>query len=456
MNRSTRNLLFSLGLAAPVVVFGFSNGPPPRRTGAAVDGGLDCTACHRTFAPANSDPRGSVRIQTSGYHPGQKQMIRVTVSHPEAARWGFQLTARVASDETKMAGTLTPKPSETRVVCDNGQLAPCNGTLEFATHLQTATSAGTRDGHTFEVEWTPPETDVGDVVFYAAGNAANSGNTNADDRIYTTSTRISNCSGTARPTITSVVNAGSFLTGFSGNSLVTISGTNFVSAGASRLAAAGDIVASKFPTELSCVGVEIAGRRVPVTFIGDVGGGRQQINVQAPTLTSVGPVEVRVVAQGATGELRSDAFNATVATHSPAFFPFRNTSGAATSIAARHADFSILADPTVVTGATPARPGEVVLLYGTGFGYTEPVFQSGEVTFGQAPLRDQVTVTIGNVTLAAADVQYAGLTPESISGLYQFNVRIPDSVADGNVPVTIRVGGVSTPSAGAVIPVARR
>ena len=454
MNRTTRNVFFSLALVAPVVVFGFSNGPPPRRTGAQVDGGLDCTACHRTFAPANSDPRGSIRIQTSGYRAGQKQTIRVTISHPESARWGFQLTARLASDETKMAGSFTPRPDEIRVVCDNNTLAPCNGLLEFATHLQPATRAGSNGSETFEVEWTPPATDSGDVIFYAAGNAADASNSNAGDRIYTTSLRVSNCIGTARPTISSVVNAGSFQSGFSGNAMVSINGTNFVPAGASRQVAAGDIVSGRFPSELACVGVEIAGRRVPVTFVGDVGGGRQQINVQAPTITSTGPTEVRVITQGASGELRSDAFSATASTYSPSFFLFSDASGPK-SIAARHADFSVLADPAVVPGATPARPGEVVLLYGTGFGYSNPVFQSGEITLGQARLTDDFTVTVGNVTLAAADILYAGLTPDSISGLYQFNLRLPETVADGNVPVVIRIGGVSTPALGATIPVRR-
>ena len=83
---------------------GYSTGPPIKRTGAVVDGGLTCTACHRTFAPANSDPRGSVRIDAGNYAPGVKQTIRVTVFHPEAQRWGFELTARMVNDETKAAG----------------------------------------------------------------------------------------------------------------------------------------------------------------------------------------------------------------------------------------------------------------------------------------------------------------------------------------------------------------
>ncbi|HEU0123262.1 MAG TPA: hypothetical protein VFQ91_22220, partial [Bryobacteraceae bacterium] len=56
-------------------------------------------------------------------------------------------------------------------------------------------------------------------------------------------------------------------------------------------------------------------------------------------------------------------------------------------------------------------------------------------------------------TLAASDVLYAGLAPGNISGLQQLNIRIPQSVPSGNVPVSITVGGVTTSSPAAVLPV---
>ena len=49
---------------------------------------------------------------------------------------------------------------------------------------------------------------------------------------------------------------------------------------------------------------------------------------------------------------------------------------------------------------------------------------------------------------------YAGLSPGSISGLYQINIRIPANTADGNIPVILRIGGQSTQS-NAIIPVKR-
>src|SRR3979411_1704622 len=90
-------LIYCALAAAPVILLAFSTGMPIKRTGAPIDGGLSCTACHTSFA-VNSDPRGSVTIENTSYNPGVTQTIRVTVKHPEATRWGFQLTARSVND----------------------------------------------------------------------------------------------------------------------------------------------------------------------------------------------------------------------------------------------------------------------------------------------------------------------------------------------------------------------
>ena len=89
LSRITRGASLFLAYTAPLVLQAFSTGPPIRRTGAPVDGGLNCTACHQTFAPANSDPRGKFQLQAAPYTPGAKQIVRVMIDHPEAMRWGF-------------------------------------------------------------------------------------------------------------------------------------------------------------------------------------------------------------------------------------------------------------------------------------------------------------------------------------------------------------------------------
>jgi uncharacterized protein (TIGR03437 family) len=434
-------IIISLLVALPMVLFGFHTGPPIKRTGAAIDGGTTCTACHSTFAPANSDARGSVTIEAGSYKPGVTQTIKVTLKHPDATRWGFQLTARLRSDQTKQAGTFAVN-DVVRVRCDTApaQDAPCSGALEFPEHKDAPfTNAGV--GFTFSVEWTPPATDAGDIVLFAAGNAANGDGTPAGDRIFTTSQTISaGCSFTQKPTIRSVVNGGSFQPGIAPNSMVTIFGSGFQSPGQTRLVQANDFESGGFPKKFGCIAVEIDGKRVPISYVQ-----ADQINAQAPTGTNFGSIAVRVIANAdQPAALPSDPASTTMSVTAPSFFTF----GASRSIAAQFANSAdIVASPTVVPGAKPAKPGDIVTLYGTGFGVTDPVYQAGEIPSRAAPLTVPMTITIGGTTLTSGDILYAGLSPGSISGLYQFNVKLPATVADGDIPVSVQIGGSRTQEA---------
>ncbi len=429
--------------------------PPVKRSGVPADGGLTCAACHASLGPANSDTRGKLKISAPTYQPGVKQKIRVELEHSAARRWGFQLTARLASDESKMAGSFTPDEN-VQVRCDDGQLrgapAPCAaGLLQFASHTAASTRAGTARGVSWEVEWTPPETDAGDVVLYAAGNAADLSASNTGDAIYTAVLRISGpCRLTGRPTITGVGNAASFAAGeITTNSLVTITGLNFLERGVRRFLHRGDFVDGLFPKEMSCLAVEINGVRAPMLYA-DSG----QINVQVPTITALGPVAVRVLGNpGRSNELRSDAATVNLVNYAPGLFLFPGTN----SIAAHLPDGSAYIGPqTVASNARPARPGEIITIYGTGFNATEPFYQAGEIVplEERARIRDRFTIRVGGTALAASDILYAGLAPGAISGLYQFNIRLPASLSDGDVPVVIEIGGQSS-QLNATIPVRR-
>ena len=182
-------------------VFARSAGAPvnlnniPGRTAAPGDG--VCRDCH-TGSPLN-EPGGSLRIEAGTYKPGIPQTVKVTISHPNAERWGFQITARWAKDPTQNAGRFNAPNSDVQVL-----------TGGYVTHTLPGTlSNGANGAKTFEVEWVAPEgTDDSDVIFYAAGNAANnnagSGSGNQGDRIYTTQTRIQTditCAFTERPTL---------------------------------------------------------------------------------------------------------------------------------------------------------------------------------------------------------------------------------------------------------------
>ena len=440
-----------LAVSAPYVLQAFSSGPPALRAGVPGDAaGVTCTACHRTGVTPNPDALGRITIEASPYKPGVKQLIRVRLTHPTAARWGFELAARLVSDETKQAGTFSPVAGSIRVTCAPGNTpAPCNGEAEFATQIAATTFAGRRDGADWLVEWTQPATNAGEVIFYVAGNAADNGGTNANDFIYTTNRRLGadgTCLVTGKPTIRGVGDAASGRPNFFAmNGIFTIAGTGYNMPSQLREANTLDFVDSKFPTELGCLAVEVGGQRVPVLFASD-----GQINAQMPAGAAPGNAMVTVVLNpGKANESKSDASPITVLANAPSFFAFNGT-----SIAARHPDFSIAADPAVVPGARPVKPGDVVLLFATGLGPTNPVYQAGEIPGAIAPTRDAVTVTVAGTTLAAADVLYAGVSPGSISGLYQINIRIPAATADGNIPVALRIGGQAT-QANAIIAVKR-
>lgn len=427
------NMLFRIVLClvtvAPVALLALSTGPPAQRTGAPVDGGLDCTACHRTFAPANSDPRGSVEIQTGDYRPGVSQTIRIIVNHPESSRWGFQVTARYVSNESVMAGTFVPTPS-IRVVCANNQPAPCNGEREFATHTQPITTSGQNGRAIFEIEWIPPSDDFGEVVIYAAGNAADASLGNTGDRIYTNSLRIrngGNCGLGNRPVITRAINSASGALGVTFNSLFQVVGNNFYIPGRTREAGIGDLENGRVPTQLGCVAVEVDGRRVPIIAVTN-----DRVFAQAPTVLLDGPVTVRVIHNpDRPNELRSDVATVPMSVYGPALFAREGV------LVAWHAD------NTPVTAAAPASPGETIHLTGTGFGITEPTWQAGEIPNGPAPTKERVTVRVNGSALAAEDVVYAGLTEGEISGRYRISFKVPQS-ASGDITVTAEVAGRST------------
>jgi hypothetical protein len=169
-------IIYAALAAIPVTLLAFSTGPPIKRTG-TIDGGANCSACHRDQGAANSDPLGSVKLENlQPYQPGAAQTVKVTISHPNQSRWGFQLTARFVNDGS-MAGTFTPVDDETKVVCDDGSLrgapGPCASSslqwIEHANAVRTAPGAG----HSYVVQWTPPAQENGDIMFYFAGNAAN-------------------------------------------------------------------------------------------------------------------------------------------------------------------------------------------------------------------------------------------------------------------------------------------
>jgi uncharacterized protein (TIGR03437 family) len=157
-----------------------------------------------------------------------------------------------------------------------------------------------------------------------------------------------------------------------------------------------------------------------------------QINVLAPDDSKAGSVQVQVTAAGQT----SNSLTAQKQQYAPAFF----TIDGGTYVAARHLN------GTLVSAAQPAAPGEVIELYATGFGPTNPPHPTAELVTSAVPLpANSVQVAVGGI---AAAVGFAGLTE---SGLYQFNVTMP-SLPNGDAAVVADIDNVPT-QAGVSIPI---
>ena len=139
-----------------------------------------------------------------------------------------------------------------------------------------------------------------------------------------------------------------------------------------------------------------------------------------------------------------------VQAYAPAFFTLNGKTIAATSADGA----TLIADSSVAQGASPAKPGDTIVLYATGLGATNPQVSAGEIATEQAAITSDVTVTVNGTALPASEVLYAGVTPQSITGLQQLKVRLPASLQDGDMPIRISVGGVQSAS-GTVIPVKR-
>ena len=224
-------------------------------------------------------------------------------------------------------------------------------------------------------------------------------------------------------TIAAVVNGASFATGYEPGSWVSITGTSLATD--SRTWKSDEIVNGQLPTSLDGTSVTINGLAAFVYFISPT-----QLNVLAPSDSSITdgqsvPVKVMSPLGTATG-------TAVARLIAPAMFKVDAQDAAAINL-----DGTIVAPIGAFPGSHPAKPGDVVELYLTGLGPTNPAITAGQLFSAAAPITNSASVQVGGVS---ASVLFAGLvTP----GLYQVNLTVPE-VGDGNQALTLQVGTVAS------------
>ena len=218
------------------------------------------------------------------------------------------------------------------------------------------------------------------------------------------------------PFIASVVSGASFAPPMSSGGWATILGANL--AGIIDVA---NTSAGSLPKSLDGVSVSIDGQPAFVYYVSPT-----QINLIVPDDPTNGGVKVQVTNQG----VASNIVTADKEDFSPGLFMFTSQYPAAV-----HANGIYLGAPNLLSGVVtqPAKPGEVILLFGTGFGPSDPPVAAGQLLMKASPPAALVTATVGGI---AADVQgylvYAGT--------YQFNLTVPQ-LPSGDAALSLSVAG---------------
>ncbi len=218
-------------------------------------------------------------------------------------------------------------------------------------------------------------------------------------------------------TADSIVNASDYSPGpFAPNSVLTLFGAN-LAWGTQQLSGT-DIVNDTLPVTLDRVAVYIDNWPAPLIYVSPT-----QINFIIPGNEIAGSVPVRVVREGVTGpEITLQLIDA-----APALF------AVAGYVVAVHAD------GTLLTAVAPANAGDVVVVYATGLGKTQPNPAPGVIPLTPDPViaSSKPQVYLNGVAIDPPLIFYAGVSPYS-AGLYQINLFLPtDTPTDPEIRVSV-------------------
>ncbi|MCP4246455.1 MAG: hypothetical protein GY778_05350 [bacterium] len=233
------------------------------------------------------------------------------------------------------------------------------------------------------------------------------------------------------PELLSASNGATFQEGFSSQSWISLTGnqlapTTKVWFTDGKQTGRRAMEADDLPTELAGVRVRINGLPAAISFVSPT-----QINVLWPDDPIFGDVEIEIInAQGVSNTLVVNKQD-----FAPAMFRFNAES--LRYVAGVHPDGVFLGKAGLIPGAAtrPVRPGDVILVFGTGFGPTDPPTPSGKLVTQAAALAFPLVARIGG---ANAAVRFAGIVG---AGLYQFNLVVPE-LEDGDHLLEMFVNGI--------------
>jgi uncharacterized protein (TIGR03437 family) len=188
------------------------------------------------------------------------------------------------------------------------------------------------------------------------------------------------------------------------------------------------VIGGKLPTRLDGVSVSIGGQAAYVVAVT-----ANQINVLTPGALATGPVAVTVTnAAGA-----SAPFAVTSHAVEPALCVWPAGQAVAT-----HLDYSYAAkNGTLTIPTAPAKPGETIILWSTGFGPTTPAAPDGQVVPPGTYSVRGVSVTVDG---QPATVLGCALS-SGLAGVYQIAIQVPTGLPNGDYLVVASVNGAYSP-----------
>jgi uncharacterized protein (TIGR03437 family) len=237
-------------------------------------------------------------------------------------------------------------------------------------------------------------------------------------------------SGSAQPVLSSAVNSAGYQTPPKGDVPIA-QGSIFVVFG-SGLAATDLVRASSFPlgaslpaTNGTSISITSGGQTISAYMVYTLPA---QVAAILPSATPVGPATLTLTYNGQS----SAPIHIHVVQSAPGVF---TTNSQGTGPAVAQVAFTAT-DIRANNLTTPATPGSVVVVYGTGLG---PINGADNVPPGAIDISGTVTATIGGT---AATVLYAGRAPE-FPGLDQINLQLTGDVPLGcYTPGVITVNGI--------------
>jgi uncharacterized protein (TIGR03437 family) len=229
-----------------------------------------------------------------------------------------------------------------------------------------------------------------------------------------------------------IISAGAFgaFTSAAPGSWIEIYGTNL--AADSRLWSGADFIGVNAPTSLDGTKVTVGGQYAFVSYVSPT-----QVNVQVPS--NVGTGSQPIIVSTAAGA--SAPYTSTVNPQQPGLLaPNSFIIGGKQYIAAFFQDGAFALPPGAIAGVSSrrAQPGDILTLWGIGFGSVTPNTPAGQLVQQLNTLAAPLHLLFGQTEAA---LQYDGLEPNAV-GLYQFNVVVPNVAASDTVPLTFTLGGV--------------